>query len=121
MVRRDEVITKLMEYGILQHSLYKGLFVVGIVIYFLVVAGIPVYTTVLRDPGVLGKMTLLALMLLLSAVLAEIVQHAVYTTQAKIKRKKTSQLELRSRILMILTVFAIIVMCYVLICIYRVY
>jgi len=121
VARRGEIITKLMEYGVLQHSLYRGLFTVGIAVYFVIASGIPVYSTVLREPGALGKVMLLVLLLLLSAVLAEISCRAELAAQAKTRRKRVSRSDFTARIYTLLIVLAVIVVSYVLISVYRVY
>jgi cytochrome b561 len=117
---RGEFVVKLIEYGVVTHSLHSLLSLVTIVVCFALTSGIPVYSTP-GEPVALGKITALSILLLLGVALAEILWRLGRATQVKTKRKITSTTEHSNKVLVAILVLAVIATCYLLICFYRAY
>jgi hypothetical protein len=118
---RRELIAKLAEYGVVASSVFRGLYITGVLLYSTVVSGALTYSIVLREPGSLGKIVLMSIILVLSGLVAWVVQRAIPLDESKKRRKSIVQPELSSRVLLLIVVLTVTVVCYTLICVYRAY
>jgi hypothetical protein len=118
---RREVIAKLAEYGVLSSIVLEGLLVSGLVLYSTVVSGVITYSVILREPGWLGKIVLMTIVLVVSLIVAWTTRLVTRLEQVRVKRKGLAQPEVSSRVMLLVVALAILVLCYALICFYRAY